>query len=307
MPNTPQQDSVQARFQGVLGRYRLIRPLQAYCASLSVIRPQLYLAQSIQDNDQTLLVIKFLSITAGSTEQQQFLNEVRVLNDLNASGLSCWLPLHDSGRDTLIFYASGLNPEPMNYLVLPYIGYGSLKQALDTTTYSLKRVGQHWLNLLDCVEALHQHGWLHLDLKPSNILLKSASDIYLIDFALAQACIAMRSIAVRSPILTQTQGTPRYMSPEQFLGQTLDRQTDFYSLGLILYEMLTGKSIYSASSYQGWAVQHCQQPVPLLSQHLSGFQTLIDGLLTKNPHNRLADVDEIRQMAHYAFNDESYL
>lgn len=286
--------------QGRLAQYDLLKPLYAHPAHLNFSRSQLYLAQTPQT--QSLLVVKLLPMMADKLEQELFFNEIKVLQQLDASDSLHYLPLYASGQDTLVFESSGLKPQWVNYLVLPYLKQGSIRQFLDNQSYTLQQAGQLWLGMLDAVSVLHQQGWLHLDLKPSNFLLKNSDEVCLIDFAMAQRINAKPPTSVAI-----TQGTPRYMSPEQFLGQPLTMQTDFYSLGLILYEMLTGQSMFNATSYQAWAVQHCQHPVPVLSQKLTSFQPLIDGLLAKNRHNRLNEVIEIRQMAQQAFDDAYHL
>lgn len=291
--------------QGHLGQYNLLKPLHAHAAQCNFARPLLYLAQAAQ----SLQVVKLLSGTAGKMEQDLFFNEIKVLTTLNAINSCYWLPLLASGQDILIDEAAGLKPQLVNYLVLPYIEQGSVRKLLESQRLHIGEVERLWLDMLDAVCALHQCGWLHLDLKPANFLLKlpcnSSSSVYLIDFALAQPYpqLDVQGLSPASPLMdaTKTSGTPRYMSPEQFLGHPLTPQTDFYSLGLMLYELLMGQSMFNASGYQGWATQHCQHPVPLLPPHLSGFQPLIDGLLAKNRHNRLAKLDEIRQMAQAVF------
>ncbi|RYY78921.1 MAG: serine/threonine protein kinase [Moraxellaceae bacterium] len=297
--------------QAKLGQYDFIKPLQVQSAYLSFVRPQLYLAQAL--SNKALLVIKILSGVAGKIEQDLFLHEVKVLEQLNQSASQYWLPLCDSGQDYLTGKSSSLKSQSMHYLVLPYMAQGSVKQFLGHQPYTLSQAGQLWLDMLDAVDALHQQGWLHLDLKPSNFLLNSDSSyssishsslhVCLIDFALAQPHPRpnISSSAFLTLDASKTRGTPRYMSPEQFLGQPATVQTDFYSLGLILYELLTGQSMFNASSYQGWAVQHCQHPVALLPKPLAGFQALIDDLLAKKRSNRLSEVTEIRQMAQQAF------
>lgn len=285
--------------EGRLGQYHLIRPLQAQVSHLNFARPQLYLAQAT--DDQSLYVIKFLSVTAGQIEQELFLNEVRVLNELREIDSSYWLPLLKIGQEVLLLKSSSTPPELVRYLVLPYMEQGNIRDFLSSQICTLQQTEQLWLGMLDAVLALHKNGWLHLDLKPSNFLINAPSNVYLIDFALAQPDIKSQASNVAPKAMEATRGTPRYMSPEQFLGQQLTAQTDFYSLGLILYELLMQKSLYQANDYQGWAMQHCQQPVPLLPEHLASFQMLIDGLLAKNQHNRLNEVTEIRRLAQQAF------
>lgn len=283
-----------------LGQYHFIRPLQRQPSGLNFLRSQLYLVQTA--HNPSWHVLKLLPVVAENTQQYLFLNEIKVLRQLNALDSPYWLVLQDSGQDNLIDDCSSLKPQVASYLLLPYIEQGSVKQLLDRQSLTLQQTQQLWMGMLDAVDALHQRGWLHLDIKPSNFLINTTTahaslQIYLIDFALAQPVNYCESFAN----FVITQGTPRYMSPEQFLGQPVNRQSDFYNLGLILYELLTRKSMFNATSYHGWAMQHCQHPVALLPDPLAGFQPLIDGLLAKNRQNRLYQISEIRQMAQHAF------
>lgn len=291
----------QPQFMSVAG-YRLLRCLTA---DRALDQPQIYLAQNLTAKDSHQpVVVKFL-IKGGLHElnnalpdlnpdinhaaQSVFLNEIQVMRSLNQYSSSYWLPLLDSGSVTLLSQCNAAYRA--DYIVMPYQASPSVKQKLHTSGFSTQQAWQLWQTILASVTALHQQGWMHLDLKLSNVLYSSLQQVYLIDFALTQ-----RIDQPHWPSdLSFTRGTPRYMSPEQFLAQPLNPQTEFYALGLILYELLTGKSPYNATDYATWAQQHCQQPVPLLSADLTRFQRLIDGLLAKNRQYRLQHMAEIEQ------------
>ncbi|XID74074.1 serine/threonine-protein kinase [Alkanindiges sp. WGS2144] len=278
-----------------LAHYDPIRLLHCSCLTS---KPQLWLARSAHLPEQSIkkcYVIKLLPDSASFIEQCLIQNEIQVMQGLQTPNYHAyWMPLIEAGQGHTDFLQSA---QTLHYLVMPYFECGNLTQALRQNRFSLQQKGRLFLHLLDAIAALHQHNWLHLDLKPSNILLNSDSIPVLTDFALAQHVM----FSQRKKSIRLTQGTPKYMSPEQFLGQPLNPQTDLYSLGLILYEMLAGKMPYQASSYEGWAVEHCQQAVPLLIEPLAQFQPLVDGLLAKNRQNRLHDPAQIKNMAKAAF------
>ncbi len=298
-----------------MAQYLLLQPLTE---NRQAQQPQVHLAREIDSND--LVVIKWLNDKSSAVEQRWFKRELSVLQHL-VSGLNYpyVLAVIEAGYDGL--FLSELKGEKnlaaqqclaAQYLVMPYVKQGSLATALTKKSFDIKDIHYIFMQLIDAVEKLHHYGWLHLDLKPSNILLASHHlvssylddrlQIALIDFALAQRIAAPSNQLVCSKT---TQGTPKYMSPEQFLGQPLNQQTDYYALGLILYELLLRQSPFCADNYQQWAIQHCQQPVPLLPPSLNSFQILIDSLLAKDRQNRLHTAAHIRDLASVAFSISS--
>lgn len=298
-----------------MAQYLLLQPLTG---NRQAQQPQVHLAREINSND--LVVIKWLNDKSSAVEQRWFKQELSVLQHLvSGSNYPYVLAVIEAGYDGL--FLSELKDKKTlaaqqclaaQYLVMPYVKQGSLATALTKKSFDIKDIHYIFMQLIDAVEKLHHYGWLHLDLKPSNILLASHHlvssylddrlQIALIDFALAQRIAAPSNQLVCSKT---TQGTPKYMSPEQFLGQPLNQQTDYYALGLILYELLLRQSPFFADNYQQWAIQHCQQPVPLLPPSLNGFQILIDSLLAKDRQNRLHTVAHIRDLASVAFSISS--
>ena len=137
----------------------------------------------------------------------------------------------------------------------------------------------------DIVEALdyaHQQGVVHRDVKPDNILRRANGRCLLSDFGIARIMDA-------DTVLTRegtSVGTPQYMSPEQLRGDKLDGRADFYSLGVVLYQLLTGALPYSGSD--GWAIgmQHIGAEIPRLPPALARLQPLIDALMAKAPTDR---------------------
>jgi serine/threonine protein kinase len=115
--------------------------------------------------------------------------------------------------------------------------------------------------------------------------------IALIDFGLAKRAKLEFAITDKGEIF----GTPYYMSPEQAHGSKVDERTDIYSLGIIFYELLTGKKPFKGGSAMGIIYKHAQAPVPLLAPRLANYQSLINMMLAKRPEDRLQTAVEIEE------------
>jgi tRNA A-37 threonylcarbamoyl transferase component Bud32/FixJ family two-component response regulator len=143
--------------------------------------------------------------------------------------------------------------------------------------------------LAEALGALHEIGVLHRDVKPGNVLLREDGTAALIDFGLARQLGLESDITGDGAIF----GTPHYMSPEQGHGQALDERSDLYSLGVVLYEMLTGEKPFVADSPMGVIYHHANAPIPRLPASLEHLQDLLDALLAKRPEDRPASAGEI--------------
>ena len=138
------------------------------------------------------------------------------------------------------------------------------------------------------LQVVHEAGILHRDLKPPNLMLRENDTIVLIDFGLARNFGGGPS-NTRTGVL---RGSPYYMSPEQALGEDLDGRTDLYSLGILFYEMLTGRKPYSGLSAMDVLQQHFTAPLPQLPHSNVHLQALLEGLLAKSRDDRFATADQ---------------
>ena len=137
----------------------------------------------------------------------------------------------------------------------------------------------------------HQRGLVHRDVKPENILFAEDGTPQLTDFGIARAM----SSGTRMTATGMSIGSPHYMSPEQARGQTVDRRSDLYSLGVVLYEMLTGRVPFDAADTLAVAYAHVNDPVPELPPPLAAWQPVVDRLLAKSPEDRYGSAGELAE------------
>lgn len=174
------------------------------------------------------------------------------------------------------------------YLVMEYLPRGDLKARMQlglTETETLRYVAQ----IAAALQVVHRAGLLHRDLKPPNVMLRDNGDVALIDFGLARA-LDGSTPSTRVGVL---RGSPYYMSPEQAMGEVLDARSDFYSLGVIYYEMLTGRKPYTGGSAMDVLQQHVNAALPMLPRHLAHHEPLLLKLLAKSRDDRFSSADEI--------------
>jgi serine/threonine-protein kinase PpkA len=139
------------------------------------------------------------------------------------------------------------------------------------------------------LDAIHSRGVIHRDLKPANILFRSDGRPVIVDFGLAKDLAVDSSLTGQQRLLA----TPRYMSPEQCLGRPLDARSDLYSLGAILWEMLTRMRIYDTAGPADLMRMHVQAPVPRLPAELAAHQPLLEKMLAKEPKDRFQSASDL--------------
>lgn len=135
----------------------------------------------------------------------------------------------------------------------------------------------------------HAKGYVHRDVKPENVLFRQDGTALLTDFGIAKS----NEPATRMTATGAVIGTPHYMSPEQAQGHELDHRSDLYSLGVMLYELLTGNLPYTGSSAVSIGIKHLKEPIPQLAPPVHVYQALIDRLLAKNPDDRFQSGDDV--------------
>lgn len=140
----------------------------------------------------------------------------------------------------------------------------------------------------------HRQGLLHRDVKPANILVTGDDVVKLGDFGIARA-VAENAVGVTQPGMVM--GSVAYVSPEQAQGRELDARSDLYSLGVVLYQMVTGRIPFNAETPVAVALKHVSEPAPLLDPVRDGVSpalaSIVATLLQKNPRDRFASATEL--------------
>jgi DNA-binding NarL/FixJ family response regulator len=176
----------------------------------------------------------------------------------------------------------------LEYLGMEYLPHGDLKARMQQGITEVEAV-RFVERIAAALQVVHHSGLLHRDLKPPNVMLREEDNVALIDFGLARS-LDSSAQSTRTGVL---RGSPYYMSPEQAQGDLLDARSDFYSLGIIYFEMLTGRRPFIGSSAMEVLQQHVNTPTPPLPSSLSPHDPLLAKLLAKSRADRYGSAEEI--------------
>ena len=173
------------------------------------------------------------------------------------------------------------------YIVFEYVDGESLKELVDRTgPLPVRRVIELGLQIADALAFAHQHGLVHRDVKPQNVLINSEGEAKVTDFGIARSLDVEHGVTETGTVL----GTSNYLSPEQARGQQVSPATDVYSLGVVLYELLTGAVPFPGENFVAVAMKHINDSPPsLLAQRPDAPMRLvyaIERALAKDPADR---------------------
>lgn len=235
----------------VLGRYRVVRRLAEGGMG------RVYVAEQAIGTALRRVAIKVLRRQLSDDPQvaQRFAREAETLVRL-------------THPNTVRLFDFGALADGTLALVMEYVDGHSLAQELARGPLSLARVERILTQIGGALKEAHEHGIVHRDLKPDNVLIEhrqgQADFVKVLDFGIARA--ATNDDAKRTRLTQQGMmiGTPPYMSPEQFMGESVDARSDIYSLALIAYELLSGRLPFEANTPWEWASKHMTAtPAPL--------------------------------------------
>ena len=206
----------------------------------------------------------------------RFRKEALAAGGLNHPGI---VSVYDSGED---------NNSP--YIVMELVSGKTLRQVMQDGEISQSRALEIIEGILQALEYSHNEGIVHRDIKPGNIMITDSGDVKVMDFGIARAT---DDIGATMTNTWNVIGTAQYLSPEQATGEMADGRSDLYSLGCLMYELLTGRPPFTGDTPVSIAYQHVSSPITPASQVKAGLNTDLDRMLevvlSKDPKNRYQD------------------
>jgi len=231
--------------------------------------------RAIQESLQRHVAIKLLRKLDTPEQLTRFLNEGQIIASLNHRNV---INIHDIG------VTDGGQP----YISMEYLEGGDLDARIPDKVDPDEAL--QWLEAIgNCLDFVHRKGIIHRDIKPGNILFHKDGTPILTDFGTAK----QQESDARLTLEGFAFGSPYYISPEQATSKKLDRRTDIYSLGIVLYEILTGNKPYKGDSHIETIAAHLSEPIPDLPPELIRYHALIKRMIAKSPDDRFTSAAEM--------------
>ena len=262
-----------ADYTGVnIGKYHIVKLLG--------MGGMAYVYEAIDTSMDRSVAIKFIRKDAFPPEKwdvlyARFDREVKILAKLD-------------NQNIIHIYETGIFDETP-YYVMEYIRGGTLKQRM-VRKFSPAEAAGILSFIADGLEFAHQKHILHRDVTPANIMFRNNGSPVLTDFGIAKLLSGENANGLTSAGFSV--GTAEYVSPEQYLGKDLDGRTDEYSLGIIFYEMITGKKPFSGSSTNETMTRQMQDPLPEPENVPENVRAVLFKALAKDPDQRYPTIGE---------------
>jgi serine/threonine protein kinase len=257
----------------IVAHYRVISPIASGGMG------QVYLAEDVRLGRKLALKVLEPRADPDDARTSRFEREARAISALNHPNI---ITIYDTGE-----------VRGQRFIATEFIDGFTLRSLLGRGRIELRRALAIAMQMAEGLAVAHAAGVVHRDLKPENVMVRADGQVKVLDFGLAK--VTQREMRPGSLILTQEGmvfGTPEFMSPEQARGQSLDARSDIYSLGCILYEMLTGKLPFDASQPMDYLALQIRGTPISLSQRIPGLsfppglEPVVMKTLEKDPANR---------------------
>ncbi len=267
-----------------IGRYEIERELAQ--GGMGVI----FLARDPYIQRQVVVKVLMYSHTTDEVYREFFQQEAEVIAALEHPGI---VPIYDFGWH-------GEQP----YIVMRYMAGGSLDDKLKKEEVKQTEIAHMFKRIAEALDAAHARKIIHRDVKPSNFLFDSTGEIFLSDFGIAKS----KFTDDEGEWLV---GTPAFMSPEQIKGNSVDGRADVYSLGIVLYRLLTGQLPFAADTTTALINAHVDLPIPdlrLVKKNIpTVWQEVVGKAMAKDPADRYSTAGDFARDVHEVVSGRWYL
>lgn len=255
-------------------RYEIIKPVGSGGMA------EVYLAKDTYLDRQ--VAIKML--------RAQFQNDINLLEQFRREAKSAARLIHPY----IINIYDVISTEEEQYIVMEYVDGITLKKYMEQYHLNLCEVLDISIRLAEGLRHAHNRNVVHCDIKPLNILLDKELNPKIADFGIAKV-ISNQTMVYTNAIM----GSVHYISPEQASGGKVTSLSDIYSLGVVIFEMLTGQVPFNGATAVAVAMMHVEKPIPRLSEYMEnvpkGLQEIIDKAMAKNPSERYQNAAALRR------------
>src|SRR3954465_14146128 len=257
------------------GRYELVRHIARGGMA------EVYLAHDNLLDRPVALKVLFPELSVDRSFVERFRREAQAAANLSHPNI---VSVYDWGEE-----------ENTYFIVMEYVDGRPLSSLLKSEgTLLPDRAAGICAEVAGALEFAHRNGVIHRDVKPGNVLITADGTVKVADFGIARAANAEENLTQTGAVM----GTATYFSPEQAQGTTVDARSDIYSLGVVLYELVTGRPPFSGDNPVTIAYKHVREdPVPPRQRNQAvpaAFEAVIMQAMAKDPANRYSTADELR-------------